>query len=216
MSMDPNATEPFAPQTPAKSGGSKVWMFLGIGCGLMLLLCCGGGVGIYFVAKDAVSFTQAPEEVKQHAAQIADFEPPEGFTPDLAFNMNVPFTGQKIGMVIFTAPGHEGGITLMEIGQLGAEVNREDLQRQMEQSLNQQGRQLKKLTVLDTREVEIEIRGQPSTFKIQNAEDPQSKQRYLQVEGTFQGKQGTAVLVGQLKADRFSEEDAEKLVRSIK
>jgi hypothetical protein len=46
MSMDPNATEPFAPQTPAKSGGSKVWMFLGIGCGLMLLLCCGGGVGI--------------------------------------------------------------------------------------------------------------------------------------------------------------------------
>ncbi|MGH7138616.1 MAG: hypothetical protein ACREHD_22960, partial [Pirellulales bacterium] len=62
----------------------------------------------------------------------------------------------------------------------------------------------------------LDIRGKPATFKIQKAEDPQTKRQYVQIEGVFEGKDGPAILIGQIKADEFSDEDAENLVRSIK
>lgn len=219
MSTNPPDQGPFAPQAPPpKSGGSGIWLFLGIGCGLVLLLCCGGGVAMFYVGKSSFSMTQDPTQVAQQSNEIADFDLPQGFKPQMAMTTKVPFTGQKLmSMAIYSAPNQEGGIFLMEFGaQFSANMNREQLRMQMDQSMNQQGQQAKHLNVLESRDVEIEIRGQPATFKIQKAEDSQTKQQYIQVEGTFDGKQGLAVLVGQFKADEFTEDDAEKFVRSIK
>lgn len=129
----------------------------------------------------------------------------------------VPFTGQKlVTIVAYNSMEAEGGIFLMEMGQFGGDANLDNLQQHMEEASNKQDQQVKRLTVLSTRDLNLEIRGQPATFKIQKAEDPQSKQQYLQVIGTFRGKQGPAILMGQLNAEEFNEEDAEKLARSIK
>lgn len=218
MSIDPNAQGPYAPQPPAKSGGSGIWLFLGIGCGLVLLLCCGGGVGLFYVGKSALNVTQDPTEISQRSQEIADFDVPNGFKPQMAMTTQVPFTGQKfMTMVIYEAPNQEGGIFLFEFGgMVGANMDREQLKTQMHQSMSQQGQQAKQLTVLESRDVEVEIRGQSATFKIQKAED-QNKQQFVQIEGVFNGKGGgPAMLIGQLKAGDFTEDDAEKLVRSIK
>jgi hypothetical protein len=220
MSTDPNAQGPYAPDVPPrKSGGSGIWLFLGIGCGLVLLLCCGGGVAMFYVGKSAINVTQVPAEVTQKSQEIADFDVPAGFKPQMAMSTQVPFTGQKfMTMVVYSAPNQDGGLFLMEFGgAVGANMDREQLKLQMHQSLSQQGQQAKQLNILESRDVEVQIHGQPTTFKIQKAEDQQTKQQYVQVEGTFNGKGGgPAVLIGQLKADEFSEDDAEKLVRSIK
>ena len=219
MSMDPNSPGPYAPQTPPpKGGGSTIWLVLGIGCGLVLLLCCGGGVAMFFVGKSALTITQNPAEVAQQSQAIAEIEVPEGFKPKMAMTTKVPFTAQPLmSMAVYSPDNEQGGIFLMEFGgQFGANMDREQLKMQMEQSMSQQGQHSKKLNVLESRDVEVQIRGQPATFRIQKAEDPATKQEYVQVEGTFNGKQGPAILVGQLKADDFSEDDAEKLVRSIK
>jgi hypothetical protein len=133
--------------------------------------------------------------------------------------MNVPFTGQKVMTMVAYAPSDsQGGIFLMAMGQMAGNADPEMMKLQMEQQMKQQGQgqQTKQLTVLDTREVQVEIRGKPTTFKIQKAEDPNSKQEFVQVVGVFDGKDGPVMLFGQIKADDFSEEDAEKMVRSIK
>lgn len=217
MSADFNDAGYYSQPERGKSGGSKVWMFLGIGCGVSLLLCCGGAVVLFFTIKKAVNTTQVPAEVAQHASDITDFDVPAGFTPQGAFMVKVPFTGQKIFTIVaYSGQGAEGGIFLMEMGQFGGDANLDNLQQHMEEASNRQDQQVKRLTVLSTRDLTLEIRGQPATFKIQKAEDPQSKQQYIQVIGTFRGKQGQAILMGQLNADEFNEEDAEKLARSIK
>ena len=220
MSTDPNAPSPYAPQTPPpKSGGSKVWLFLGLGCGLVLLLCCGGGVATLYVGKNAVNVANDPATVKQQSSQIADFDVPTGFQPKAAVTINVPFTGQKfMTMATFTPSDDDGGVFLVGIGQIGANADREQMRAQFEQQMKQQGQgpKAKQLNVLDSHDIDVEINGKPATFKIQKAEEPQTKKQYVQVDGVFDGKEGPAIFIAQLKADDFSEEDAEKLVRSIK
>ena len=217
MTTDPNAQPMDFPPPPAKSG-SKVWLYLGLGCGLVLLLCCGGGIiGTVFVGKNAMQMTQVPAEVQQQSNQVANFDVPPGFKPDTAVTINVPFTGQKfMTMVSYTPPDKDGMIFLVGVGQIGAGADREQMKMQVEQQMNQQGQQKKKLDVLESRDVQVDIRGKPATFTIQKAEDPQTKRQYIQVEGVFEGKEGPAILIGQIKADEFSEDDAENLVQSIK
>ncbi|HVX13737.1 MAG TPA: hypothetical protein VHC22_21325 [Pirellulales bacterium] len=221
MSADPNAAGPYEPQSPPpSSGGSKVWLYLGIGCVGMLVLCCGGGaIGFYFIGKSAFQITQVPADVLEQSAQIAEFDVPEGFEPQTAVTVKVPFTGQKfMTMVVYTPSDNQGGIFLMGMGQMAGNADPEVMKLQMEQQMKQQGQgqQTKQLTVLDTREVQVEIRGKPATFKIQKAEDPNSKQQFVQILGGFDGKEGPVMFFGQIKADDFSEEDAEAMVRSIK
>ncbi|HEV3341189.1 MAG TPA: hypothetical protein VG125_12555 [Pirellulales bacterium] len=218
MSMDPNASEHFAPQMPPPAkGGSKVWLFLGLGCGAMLLLCCGGGVAIFFFAKSAVQVVADPAAIQQQANQIADFDLPAGFKAQTGIGVKNPLTGQAVvTIVVYTGPNHEPGIFLMEFGQMIASGDPEQLKMQMELQMRQQGQQMKRLNVAESRDVELQIRGKSATFKIQKAEDPQTKQQFVQVEGIFEGKQGPAMVVGQFSADGFTEDDAEKFVRSIK
>jgi hypothetical protein len=221
MSTDPNASGPYAPDMPpAKSGGSKVWLFLGVGCGVVVLLCCGGGlIGTFVIGKNSFQMTQDPAEVRQKSSQIADFDVPEGFQPKVAVTMNIPFTGQKLmSMAVFAPPDDDGGVFLTELGQFSANADREQMRAQMEQQMKQQGQgpKAKQLNVLDSHDIEVEINGKPATFKIQKAEDPQTKKQYVQVDGVFDGKGGPGILIAQLKSDDFSEEDAEAMVRSIK
>ena len=73
MSIDPNVSEHFTPQTPLPArGGSKVWLFVGLGCGVVLVLCCGVGVGFVFLAGNAMQIVQDPEAAARTAiGQVA-------------------------------------------------------------------------------------------------------------------------------------------------
>lgn len=220
MSYDPSA--PGMPgqqeQAPAKSG-SRFWLFLGLGCGGLLLLCCGGGlIGTVLIGKNSMQMTQNdPAAVQQKASEIADFDLPDGFQPDTAISISVPFTGQTLmSMVSFTPPDKQGMVFLTAVGTIAAGADRDQVRHDVEQRMNQQGMGAKNLDVEESRDLELEIRGKPAKFRIQKARDPQTKQDYVQFDGVFEGKQGAAVLIGQVKADDFTEDDAEQLLRSIK
>lgn len=217
MSFDPSAPAMPGQQTPAKSG-SRFWLFMGLGCGGLLLLCCGGGViGTVLIGKSAMQMTSDPAAVQQKASQIADFEVPDGFGPDTAMTIAVPFSGQTImTMVSYKPTDKDGMIFLTGVGTIAAGANRDQIRQDVEQRMNQQGMGAKKLDVNESRDLELEIRGKPATFRIQKAHDPQTKQDYVQFDGVFEGKEGAAVLIGQVKAEDFSEDDAENLLRSIK
>lgn len=217
MSFDPSAQETFGQPTPPKSG-SRFWLYLGLGCGSVVLLCCGGGViGTVLIGKNAVKTTTDRAEVQRAVGEIADFDVPPGFNPDTAVTISVPFTDQTVmTMVSYAPPDKQGMILLSGIGSIAAAADREQMRRNVEQQMNQQGMPSKSLEIDETRDLEVEIRGQPAKFRIHKAHDPQSKQNYVQFDGMFEGKQGPAVLIGQVKAENFSEDDAENLLRSIK
>lgn len=215
MSIDPNTPPAYGP-APRQGGGSKIWLFLGLGCGVMLLLCCGvGGLMTYQFSKSFKPITD-PAAVASLGQNIASMDIPEGFRPATGFSFTIPFTDQSMTMVVYQSSNGQGGVFLTEFSAGFGSTSPEELKRQMEQSLNQQGQGTKQLQVLETRSVEVVIHGEPATFNIQKAKDPGTNQEYVQVIGVFKGKAGTAMLMAQLPADQYTEDDAEKLIRSIK
>ncbi len=215
MSIDPNSPPAYEP-APRQGGGGKIWLFLGLGCGVMLLLCCGvGGLMTWQFGKGFKPVTD-PAAIAELSRGIADVEIPEGFQPATGFSFAIPFTDQSMTMVVYQGSNHQGGVFLTEFSAGFGSASQEDLKRQMEQSLNQQGQGTKHLEVLETRSIEVIIRDEPATFNIQKAKDPGTDQEYVQVIGVFKGKKGTAMLMAQLPAEQYTEDDAEKLVHSIK
>ena len=213
MSTDWNSSEPYAP--PASSGGTSIWLWLGVGCALSVLLCCGGGGAVmYFGFRQTVVQTNDAAEVAKRADEIANFDLPDGYQPQMAISLQIPFTATPFMTMVGFGPAQgESNLVLIQMGKF---VDRDQLKMQMDVQMAQQGKQAKQVKVTDSREVEVEIHGQPATFHIQQAEDINNKKKYIQVEGTFEGKLGAAMLFSQLNADKYSEDDAEKLVRSIK
>ncbi len=222
MSMDPNS--PYhAPSdqagAPQKGGGSKLLLGIGIGCGLVLLLCCGGGVALFLIGKSAVQIETTPAQVSTVAQGITDMDVPAGFEPKMSMSMKVPFANKKImTMAFYTGPNEKGMIMVADFGQEMAGNNPEQMKLQIEQSLRQQqqGEGAQNLQMEgEAKEVKISVRGQESTFTIQKGKAP-NEEEFLQIEGTFLGKDGPGVLIGQFPASDFSEEDAEAFVKSIK
>jgi hypothetical protein len=223
MSMDPNA--PYQPPgsqsgPPQKGGGSKLMLGVGIGCGLVLLLCCGGGVAMFMIGKSAIQIETTPAQVSTVAQGVTDMDVPAGFEPKMSMAMKVPFVNKKImTMALYAGPNEKGMIMVADFGQEMAGNGPEQMKMQIEQSMRQQQQQGQGAQNLqmegEPKEIKITVRGQESTFKIQKGKT-QNGEEFLQVEGTFPGKEGPGVLIGQLPASDFSEEDAEAFVKSIK
>jgi hypothetical protein len=209
------------PGAPQKGGGSKVLLGLGIGCGIMLLLCCGiGGYGFYMV-KRAFKIETTPAGVTEVAEGITDMDPPESFTPVMGMDMKNPMTGQKIfTMATYAGPNQKGMLVVAEFDQTMAGANAEQMKSQMETSMRQQQQQnqqgVQQLEMVgEPRDVKTTVRGQEATFKIQLGKSPDGEE-YYQVQGVFQGKGGPGFLIGQFPAEQIDEEQTEAFVRSIK
>ena len=116
-----SADTPYAPPvTPEPKKGSKVWMWLAVGCGLVLLLVLGTCAGIaFFVQKKAAEFEQNPTKA---AAELAvrlnpDFELVSSTDTDLTIRnkktgevITVDFEDAKEGR--FTFKNKEGTATI--------------------------------------------------------------------------------------------------------
>ncbi|HJT32181.1 MAG TPA: hypothetical protein VJ783_09070 [Pirellulales bacterium] len=216
MSIDPNMPPAYGPGQ-RQGGGSKIWLFLGVGCGVMLLLCCGVGTALFMTLKQSIQTTNDPAEVAQISKGIADVDLPPGFEPKGAFTMGVPFSDKKLFTV--AGYGHTAGDAMISLAEFPvdfAQADQQQLKQQLDQSLQQQGQRAKSLQVDESRTIDVTINGAPAAFAIQQASDRATNAKYVQVIGVFKGKSGTAMLMAQLPADQYTEEDAEKLVRSIK
>ena len=84
------------------SGTTKVLLAFGIGCGVLLLLCCGlvgfGGFAGYRYFQNAL--IDDPDKVRQITDAIVTIEIPESLEPKMAMDMRVPFSGRTDGQRI--------------------------------------------------------------------------------------------------------------------
>lgn len=216
MSIDPNVPPAYAPG-PRQGGGAKIWIFLGLGCGGMLLLCCGVGVGFVVYAGRSMQGTEDPAAVVAVANGIAEVDLPEGFQPVFSIDFAVPGTGVSIVKVaVFNAANNAGIVCLSESPMDISVADPDQMKVQVDQALQTQPHRLRRLQVSSSRSIEVVVRGQPASFAIQKAQDASSNEEFVQLTGVFPGKKGTGLIIAQLRADQFTEADAEKLARSIK
>lgn len=207
--MDPNFPNQAYP--PRKQGGSKLLMGLGIGCGLVLLLCCGGGVAIYWFARGAVS--EDPARIAEVAREIAEVQLPPDLQPLRSVSMKAMNRG--LSMAIYQSEDGTGTAILMEIAG-GEALDPSDMREQAELQGQQQGIEQGDLVDVESREMEIQVRGEPAKFLIEMGKESQSNVEYIRGSGVFRTKDGVGMLMVQGPADRYTEEQIEETIRSVK
>jgi hypothetical protein len=205
------------PPKPGMSGGAKLLIVLGIVLGILVLLCCGGLIGTaYYFSTKVIS--SDPAVVAAKTGEITQIEIPAGLKPQMSFDMKVPFSGQRMMLwTVYLDEATDSTLVLFAFGEGTAPPNADQMQRQMDQSLRQQGMgQQEKITIKETDKKQVEIRGQPVTFTISKGVGEKSGSPRIQVTGVFQGKTGPAMLMFNADAEKYSEEEIGKMLESIK
>jgi hypothetical protein len=160
--------------------------------GGVLVLCCIGGVIAFLIAGRAVgqAFTTDQTKAAQIGHEIADYTLPSGYQEQGGMNM------AGIKMVVIAEPrtsqsGDRLALTLMQFP-AGLNLSQEDMERQMSQTLAQQGqRSNEPMQVVGTQKVTI--KGQPVTLTL--SEGNGSAGVHRQATGVFPGKGGLAMLM---------------------
>lgn len=218
-SMNPNWAPP--PPKPGMSGAAKVLIGLGIGCGLMLLLCCGGffGFGLYMQRWLTKSVISDPAAVDSIAASMAKIEVPAGLKPTVGFRMQEIFGQQVEGafptFALYADQETESQL-LLESLPVGPAVRNRQGQDPAEGLLLQKNISLNKDLKVEKKEVkEVEIGGEKTSFTISKGKSSSGKNR-IQVTGSFEGNDGPVNLWLSVDADKYNEETVTKMLESIR
>src|SRR5262245_58786301 len=82
---------------PGMSGGAKVLLGMGIGCGVLVLLCCGffGASGWWLVRTAQKSITEDPNTIHILTEEIAKIDIPPSLPPRAAMDLRLPIVGTR-------------------------------------------------------------------------------------------------------------------------
>lgn len=229
--MDPmqgQAPWPDSPPRQGMSGATKVFLFLGVGCGGVLLLCCGGLVGVsYMVGRMAEeSAVKDPAEVQAMADSIATLDAPPSLKPQVGFDFTVPFINERIvKAAIFIADEQnpddqpKGMLLLAEwFPEPYQNKDPEEVSAEMDAWFEgQEGWDAnRRQNVLESEDVEVTVRDQPARFVVQRVEDRESGKEFVQAIGTFAAEEGTGFMMLMLEAEQYSMEQVKEIVQTVK
>lgn len=208
-------------EEPRGKRGFNWLLGCGIGCGVMVLICCGGVVilGYQMVQVFENSFTEDPERIVAISDSIATFDRPESFNPKLGVEFDINLFGKQIVATGAMYEVEEDGLfVISEFGEAFAGNDVEYLQQQLSDAIEQQRQDTQSDIVFEgePKEVPITIRGQENTFQFTRGKDTKDDREYIQVLGGFPGKEGPAVVWGILPLDQFDEQATTELIQSIK
>ena len=216
--MSPEGMPPY--QKPGMSTGTKVLIILGIIFLVLALLCCGGGVAVFWAGasymKDAIS--DDPQVIRRVTAEIADIDVPEKLKPQFSMNMKVPISGDKLMvMVVYGNQADGTAVMLASFGEAFADQGQAQMRQQMEQSLREQGFSPGGgVGPGEATEKEIEVRGEPVKFMFATAKDPDSGEDRSHVTGMFEGNTGPVMIMVFADPEKLSEEEIVEMLESIK
>jgi len=223
---DPFANQNWAQQPPppphqGMSSGTRVLLIVLLIFGGLGLLCCGGVVGtfVYFGRQIAQATSEDPHVIRDMTQQITQISIPELLKPMMSFNMKIPFVG-PMKMVVYGDKGSQSILTLGSFGMEASEEQRQQMEMQMEQALRQQGmrRTDKRPGNWESQgyQKKTQIRGQEVTFQFTKLKDPQSNETRIDVTGAIPSDQGSVMLSLSANTKVVSEQQAVKMLESIK
>lgn len=210
----------FTAEAPPPRGCGRIF-FLGSGCGCLIicLLCCGVvGTGLYTVGR---MVSDDPVRVVAVRQGIADIEVPEEFTPEQSFDLTIPFVDRRlISWVVYEGQDGESILALAEFGPDAEAVDIDGTIQKLLESLEEQGNQAKEISVEQSEEHEVMIRGKSAKFTIARGKPKDAPagddREFWLVTGTFAGHQGKSVLLLIADTAKFDREQIIKLIESIR
>jgi hypothetical protein len=212
-----NPYDQMPPEQRGMSGTTKVLLAFGIGCGVLVLLCCGVfGIGGYFAANFAKnSFSDDPVKARDITESIVTIEIPPSLEPQGSIDFRIPIQGDLFMRGAFY--GSDEGDNHLIIGEFNAEmVNSGDFETQFRESMNNSRREEHEdLDIVESETYDAEVNGEEASFRIAKAEGRKSKKAYWQVTGEFRGDAGPAILIMRLAADKFSKDDVIAVIKSM-
>jgi hypothetical protein len=209
---------------PSRRGRGWLWG-VAIGCGAVLLLCCGGFglVAVYMGLVVQRGLSDDPAVAQARAAEIADITLPAEFKPTASFELRVPVTGRGVlTWVLYQADSRGDSFeSFILLGQLYADVPEESRDAVMQRFLK---------SLVDNEKIyeqvqqesekpqtrELTIRGQKAEFLFYHGRGTVSEQKYRLVQGQFRGKAGTAILYLRADADKYDEAALMRIIESIR
>ncbi len=201
-------------QKPGMGTAAKVLIVLAVVFGGLILLCCGG---VYFTGmqvRDMVS--EDPAIIAQTTEEITTIRVPDGLEPVMSMDMKIPFTDQPVMVtVVYADEQTDSTLTLVAFGETLGEQNQAQMRSSIDQSLNQQKINREDVVVFESYPKEVEIRGEQAQFTINKGTGRQSNTQRIQVMGVFQGKTGQVMLMLNVDAEKFSEEEVIAMIESI-
>jgi hypothetical protein len=200
------------------SGGAKVLIGLGIGCGVLLLLCCGVfGVTAYFFGRSFQHATSTdPATVRSVTDSIVTIEVPPSLEPQMSLDWSMPILNRKVTtMAVYADKEDHSGLVLFQLAEdLG---DPEMMKMQFRNSLRQGGKEKwKEVHLQDSENFESPINDSPAEFKVGRGKLEESGREIWQATGTFSGKGGPAMLFMQLNAEDFNKDDVMDVLKSMK
>jgi hypothetical protein len=212
---------PFNDQpAPPRKTGCGCFPSFGVGCAVMLLLCCGGigGIGWWVVTTLEAGFSEDPVVVAKVASEIAGVTPPEGFKPVASLKVEIPLLGY-FRMAAFDE--EDVPLSTLILMQLPA-VMSGDPDRALSEAEKQMQRQGRKknednFRVMESKTEDLNVRGKPAAFTFAKGHYvSKPKETYWRVMGVFQGQDGMGMLVLTVPVDDWTDEELKDFVRSIK
>lgn len=216
---EPPPVNPYdSPETvrPGMSSGAKVLIGLGIGCGVLVLLCCGVfGVSMYFFGR-SFNMSEDPATVRRVTDGIVTIDVPPALEPKASVDWTMPFIKRKMmSMAAYADKAEHSNLVLFQISDdLG---NAEAMKVQLQQSLRESGRaQWEEVNLDDSETFKTEINGDSAEFTVGKGKEKRSGREVWQATGAFAGNGGPAMLFMQLNAEDFTKDLVMAILKSMK
>ena len=219
MSMTPPDMTSEVTQPPPKtgmSGGAKLLIILGVGGGILVLLCCGGAIGtMVYMGTSMVS--DKPDVVVAKTDEIIQIEIPDQLEPKMSFDFKVPFSGQRVMLwTVYLDEETQSVLILFAMQNASASGDPEEMRRAMDQQLSQQGMGgQEEIRIEESYTKDVEIRGEKATFTISKGVGEDSGKPRIQVMGVFKGETGAVILMLNVDAEKYTEEEVIEMLDSI-
>ena len=208
------------PPPQGSSTGSKILFGCAIGCGVLFLLCCGGLVGTtwlgYKMLDNAVF--RDPAKIEEVAAEVGTIDVPAALHPKAAFDVRLPIIDRTfVKAVVYTDEPQDQILAIGEFSESFASVDEKQLRDQIDRALNDSDHHDgdDDFRVDETHTREIEIRGKPAQFRIEQGENKSGHKR-IRAMGQFEGHHGVGLLYLQLDGEENKLEEVEKILNSIR
>ncbi|MEX0938493.1 MAG: hypothetical protein WDZ59_11590 [Pirellulales bacterium] len=211
-----------ADETRPRGNSANVWIIAGIGCGVMLLLCCGAfGAFFYWGAGLARDIVADPVEAAALGQQIAQFDLPEGYQAKAGGNFGAIFglfgqppEGAPLRFVIYEGDDPAGTLLLFESAGDRAPTVQE--RRQMTRSYAPQYAgdfpELKDGELVET--VEATVHGEPAEFQIRSTTDADQREVW-NVSGEFRTDEGRGFLHWVASREQFDLDQIKQVLESF-
>jgi len=209
---------------PAPQGmgtGTKILLGCSIGCGAMMLLCCGGifATGYLGVRWLERSVIREPAQIQAIAADVAAIDVPDHLQPKAGINMHVPIIDRTfIKAVVYTDEEQKQLLAIGEFSESFSEVDEQTLRDEIDRALEKGDASQDRdddFRVTETHALDIDVRGQPAKFRIEEGTDAHDK-KLVRAFGDFQGHHGLGMVFLQLDGETHTVEQVEDILRSIR